>query len=326
MRSAAATACLIFAALSQAQTAQPPAPNAVRLTKYILGVADLERAYTFYHALGLELENGSRMNKPNRLPEALLKLVAVPAGTKFRNAMLKIPNAPFALEVTEFSNVELHPVKPRIQDPGASLLLLMVDNVDEILGRAKKTGAEVVTAGGAPAPVRFGGRREGRGITVRDPDGYYVMFGQTADAPPGSGQILGSRPNWGVPDAEKAAAFYRDRFGFQARIDDWNIRDKANLTSPGAQLRVAVVNIPGTGPEWAFAEFKDVERKPYTPRIPDPGAAAVGLEVRDIDAAIAAVKAAGGTSITEGGSIKLGNTRVGFVRDPSGILVELAQP
>jgi predicted enzyme related to lactoylglutathione lyase len=73
-------------------------------------------------------------------------------------------------------------------------------------------------------------------------------------------------------------------------------------------------------------EFKGVDRKPYTPRIPDPGAPAIGLQVRDIDPAIAAVKAGGGSSITPGGYSKLGIGKVGFVRDPSGILVELAQP
>jgi hypothetical protein len=41
---------------------------------------------------------------------------------------------------------------------------------------------------------------------------------------------------------------------------------------------------------------------------------------------VAAVKAAGGASGTQGGSVRLGNGKVGFVRDPSGILVELAQP
>ena len=48
--------------------------------------------------------------------------------------------------------------------------------------------------------------------------------------------------------------------------------------------------------------------------------------MRDIEAAIAAVKAAGGASITQGGSARLGNGKVGFVRDSSSILVELAHP
>jgi len=72
-------------------------------------------------------------------------------------------------------------------------------------------------------------------------------------------------------------------------------------------------------------EFKGVDRKPYMPRIPDPGAPAIGLQVRDMDAAIAGVKAAGGSSVTQGGNVKLGNGKVGFLRDPNGLLVELAQ-
>lgn len=76
---------------------------------------------------------------------------------------------------------------------------------------------------------------------------------------------------------------------------------------------------------WTFFEFKNVDRKSYTARIPDPGAPAIGLQVRDIDVAIAAGKAAGGSSVTVGGSVKLGSGKVGFVRDPNGLLIEIAQ-
>ena len=41
---------------------------------------------------------------PAACDNLLLKLVDVPAGTKFRNMMLKIANEPFALEVAEFSS------------------------------------------------------------------------------------------------------------------------------------------------------------------------------------------------------------------------------
>src|SRR4051794_5854409 len=94
MRCRVIPAIFFFAAGLSGQTAQP-ASNAVRLTMYILGVADLDRIYAFYHSLGLDLENATALNKPNPLPEMLLKLVDVPPGTKFRNMMLKIPNAAF---------------------------------------------------------------------------------------------------------------------------------------------------------------------------------------------------------------------------------------
>jgi catechol 2,3-dioxygenase-like lactoylglutathione lyase family enzyme len=129
-----------------------------------------------------------------------------------------------------------------------------------------------------------------------------------------------------VSDADKAAAFYREKFGFSVQTNiAWTPAYSTYLGTPGAQVRMSGVTAPGTDLRWTFMEFKGVDRKPYTPRIPDPGAPAIGLQVHDIDAAIAAMKAAGGTSVTQGGNVKLGNGKVGFVRDPNGLLVELAQ-
>ena len=295
------------------------------MTKYILGVADLDKSYAFYHALGLDLQNNAPAltAKPNTLNDALRSLVDVPPGTKFRNMMLKIPNAPFSLEVTEFTNMDVHPAKPRIQDPGASLLVLDVDDLDAALAAAKKAGGEVVSAGGAPVKRASG---PGRVVTLKDPDGYYVELAQTTATASGSGKVIGAGfGSMVVQNAEKAAAFYRDHFGFAAKVNAWTSNFDANLGIPGAQVQTAEVTVPGTTLSWRFMEFKGVDRKAYTPRIPDPGAPGLGLQVHDMDAAIAAVKAAGGSSVTQGGNVKLGNGKVGFVRDPNGILVELAQ-
>jgi len=322
MRPAFVFACLFFAALAPGQTAQP---NAVKLTKYILGVADLDKSFAFYHALGLDLQNKAPAltAKPNTLNDALRGLVDVPAGTKFRNMMLKIPNAEFPIEVTEFTSMDVHAAKPRIQDPGASLLVLDVDDVDAALAIAKKSGGEVVTTGGASVKRASG---SGRVVTLKDPDGYYVELAQTTDKAAGSGKVVGATfGSMVVPSSEKAAAFYRDQFGFAVKTTAWSQNFDANLGTPGAQVQTAEVTVPGTTLSWRFIEFKGVDRKPYTARIPDPGAPGIGLQVHDMDAAIAAVKAAGGSSVTQGGNVKLGNGKVGFVRDPNGILVELAQ-
>jgi catechol 2,3-dioxygenase-like lactoylglutathione lyase family enzyme len=325
MRSLFVSACLLFAAFAPGQTAQNSAANAVKLTKHILGVADLDKSYAFYHALGLNLQNNAPelTAKPNTLNDALRGLVDVPPGTKFRNMMLKIPGAEFPIEVTEFNGMDVHAAKPRIQDLGASLLVLDVDDVDAALATAKKAGGEVVTTGGSPVKRASGA---GRVVTVKDPDGYYVELAQTTAAPSGSGQVVGATfGSMVVQSSEKAAAFYRDHFGFAVKTNAWTSNYDGNLGTPGAQVQTAEVTIPGTTLSWRFVEFKGVDRKPYAPRIPDPGAPAIGMQVRDIDAAIAAVKAAGGSSVTQGGNVKLGNGKVGFVRDPNGILVELAQ-
>jgi predicted enzyme related to lactoylglutathione lyase len=325
MRPLLVSACLLFAALAPGQSVQPTAPNAVKLTKYILGVADLDKSYAFYHALGLDLENNApSLPKPNTLNDALRGLVDVPPGTKFRNMMLKIPNAAFPLEVTEFTSMDVRPAKPRIQDPGASLPTLAVDDLEAALATAKKSGGEVVTTGGLPVPGA--GPAVALRVTLKDPGGYYVQLVQFNATASGSGKVTRAAFGAGVvQEALKSAAFYRAQFGLAMTTTLWTERPSANFGVPGAKVLTASVNVPGSDLYWEFYEFKDVDRKPYTPRIPDPGAPAIGLQVRDIDAAIAAVKAAGGSSITQGGNVKLGNGKVGFVRDASGVLVELAQ-
>jgi len=306
-------------------------PNGAKLTKYIIGVADLDKSYAFYHALGVELDRPAALGKPAPLPGMLLKLVDVPAGTKFRNAMLKIPGADFALEVTEFTGMDVHPGKPRLYDPGASLLILTVRNVDAALAAAKGAGAEVVTTGGVPLGV--GPKTANRAVFVKDPDSFYVELVQPAQLPattaPAGSNIIGARFGSIVADAEKAAQFYRDTFGLEAKVNDWtsneNLLKLSGLT--GGQLRNASVTVPGTTLAWSFFEFKTPGINPYKLRIPDPGAPAIGFQVKDIGAASAEMKAKGGAVITTGdGRMQMPTgDAVAFTRDPNGILVELAQ-
>ena len=149
--------------------------NGARLTKYIIGVADLDKMYAFYHALGLELDGAAILHKPAALPDMLLKLVDVPQGTKFRNAMLKIPGADFALEATEFSNLPLRPGRPQdapsFRERAYELVLripagkvMSYGQVARVLGAgydARAIGNIMhATPDGPPALVAFGRYRE----------------------------------------------------------------------------------------------------------------------------------------------------------------------
>lgn len=75
-----------------------------------------------------------------------------------------------------------------------------------------------------------------------------------------------------VQDFEKATAFYRDKLGFEARINPWNADEGENLGTPGARLGTADVTIPGTNLFWRFGQLEGVDRRAHTPRIADPGA------------------------------------------------------
>jgi catechol 2,3-dioxygenase-like lactoylglutathione lyase family enzyme len=87
------------------------------------------------------------------------------------------------------------------------------------------------------------------------------------------------------------------------------------------------LQVPGTTLAWSFFEFKATGATPYRLRIPDPGAPAVGFQVRDLGAAAALIKSAGGSVVTTGDGRLATPTgdAVTFARDPNGILVEFAQ-
>jgi hypothetical protein len=80
-------------------------------------------------------------------------------------------------------------------------------------------------------------------------------------------------------------------------------------------------------------EFKGVDRKPAGPRIQDPGATRFQIRVKDTDAAVSALKAAGGVVVTTGGNggpIDMRGLRVALVREPNNlflvIMSQAAQP
>jgi catechol 2,3-dioxygenase-like lactoylglutathione lyase family enzyme len=134
-----------------------------------------------------------------------------------------------------------------------------------------------------------------------------------------------------VENLDKSLAFYRDALGMEA---DGAIRpfqgDPAIMklgNTVGAQSRYIPLKISGTGFGVELIEYKDIDRKPAQPRFQDPGAANLIARVRDLDATLLRLKAAGGRVISAGGvPVTIGNgLKVVFVQDPDGFVVELNQ-
>ena len=77
--------------LLYADTASSPAPpNALRVSKYILTVSNLEKTYAFYHSLGIELEGATELRQPQKGATAN-RTTGSPADSSFRNANNKSP-------------------------------------------------------------------------------------------------------------------------------------------------------------------------------------------------------------------------------------------
>lgn len=303
----------------------------------IFSVGDLERSVKFYRdALGLKLRprrgNGPELPVAAPMSEALSNLTAID-GAKLRRVTFDLPGASFGLELAEFTGIARTPAEAGVSDPGAPILALTVRDIDAVSSGLKHAGARIVTIGGEP--VHLAGRNGGgrRFVLFRDPDGILIEISQPDDVSSGNAaatgpEIVESEFAIGVEDTETTLDYYRRVFGFGIRLGGpftANPVVQSGLGAPGARLRVSRTTVPGDKPEtWGMIEAADIERKPFHPRLCDPGAAAFSLRVHGADALAAQVRAEGGSIISRGGPI--GDRPGGiFVRGPSGFLLELVQ-
>jgi len=196
-------------------------------------------------------------------------------------------------------------------------------------------GTPVVTIGGAPMAVGTG---KTRGVVVRDPDGHFVELAQLDPLPettaPESANVIGVRVRLTVDDAEQALHVYRDILGLQEGEHGSFKRNDAvmaMLGMKGGQYRLNTVQVPATGLRIEFIDFKGVDRRTVRARIQDPGSTRMQLQVRDVDATIAALKGVGGTVVSAGGgTVELpgrggATTKVAIVRDPNNLFIVLLQ-
>lgn len=124
---------------------------------------------------------------------------------------------------------------------------------------------------------------------------------QQAPQPAPAGDVVGVG-NFAhiVADLDKALGFYRDVLGLQVT---GNIPYGPNAEvakfghTEGGQSRVAVLRVPGNAMGVELIEYKDIERKPQTPRFQDPGAANYSMRVRNLDAPFPKIAAYPGVKI-----------------------------
>jgi catechol 2,3-dioxygenase-like lactoylglutathione lyase family enzyme len=311
-----------FAQATFAQTSAP-APDTgvptVGILNYIHAVKDLETTLAFYREVfGLSGE-------PRPFPNPGVPTLIDSPGASLRLATLKLPNTPFGLELTQFSGVIRRPGQTRPFDPGAAILVLRVKNLDPIVAAVKKRNDPIVTTSGAP--VTLGNTRV---FMVRDPDGFLchiVELPQQDVAPVGN--IFGADIGLGIASKDSTARFYHDLLGFDLMGRD------AYHSNPGyfdmiggpanAQVREYRANVPGTKALVAFYEYKDVDRRPFHLRVPDPGAPAMALRVTGIEGLVERMRAAGVQLTSKNGQLVQFTPAIRniFVVDPNGVNIEL---
>src|SRR5262245_48470149 len=337
-----ALVCVLIAAsaYAQAPAATPPGPPPTGL---VVGsgnffspiVGDLDKAVAFYRdGLGLDVQGPPSNADTN---PALRDMFGLP-DAQLRWQIGRPPAMRTGVEIVEISKAAGKPLARRVQDSGAFMLIVFVRDVDATFARVKALGAPIVTKGGAPIGLPAAKPRY-RVVVVKDPDGHFVEIVQADQPPetqaPPTANVIGVRVRLTVDDVDKALKLYRDSLGMNVRsVDEFkkdpDVNRMLGLDDDG-QYRVGMLEVPTTGLVFEVIGFKGVDRRSVRGNIQDPGSTRIQLQVRDVDATIAALKGHGGAVVSTGGTtVNLpgrggATTKVAIVRDPDNLFLVLLQ-
>lgn len=269
-------------------------------------VEDMDRSLAFYQNLfGMDVPAlpASGERPYNRTNPQLFAMFDIP-GARERHQSARVPGSRISIEFMEIQNVEHQTIPLRIQDPGTATPVLVVRDLDAILGRVKQARADIVTPGGVP--VRFPDGT--RAILMRDIDGRFIELRQPASVPETSAlpaaEIVDMRLSIAVNDMDQTTGVYRDVLGFAIAGRTPFMADEATRMLTGlsaAEVRRSRAQAPGSTLWIEFVEFRGIARRPLRMRIQDRGAARLQLRARNIDLLVEAVKRAGLTVVSAGG-------------------------
>lgn len=315
---------LVAAAAALAQSPSPPGPGTVGFMHAIHATNVVEKTLAFYtEVFGLSGQVRPFAN------EAVPILTDSP-GVTLKVSMLQLPGEGFNFELTEFSNVARTPAQPHIWDPGAPHMKILVRDLEPVVAAIRKLGAPILTTSRAPVAVStpIGNVK---GIMFRDPDGYIVEAVQVQASPdaPATGNVVGAIMGLTVEDMDTALKFWHDLLGFELTGDRAFSTDPAILdlmgVPKGASFRAVFGVVPGSKARIAMIEFKGVPRKPFSLRVPDPGASGMAIRVAAIGDLLKRMKANGVRVISRNGELVNWSPTIRnvFVKDPGGLNIEL---
>jgi catechol 2,3-dioxygenase-like lactoylglutathione lyase family enzyme len=275
---------LVLAMPSCAQT-----PLVKGVGNFIHDVSDLNQSVHFYgDVIGMEIP---RPPGDWQTGEGVLKMYRATGG-KFRVANAQVNGVAMRVEMVEFQGVDRKPVRRAPGEPGASILILTVADLQPVLDRLKTSKNDVVKA------------CDGAGIAVADPDGFPVLVIQrkaggepalTADR-----NVIGLRFGYTVSSNAVLDGPFKalDLTGTPLKISCRTIEETIlNSSAP------TVVKLPD-GFDVTLFHSVPGKKSAGTLRPQDPGAAVLRLQVNDVEAAVHALGEAGVRVVSEGGAIQ----------------------
>ena len=128
---------------------------------------------------------------------------------------------------------------------------------------------------------------------------------------PADSNILGGRIGETIKDTDQTMKFYHDVLGFETKPAPPAYQHQRNHRVADRCQGSALAHQFGQSARhdvnFELLEFKDVPRKAFDLRVPDIGSPAVSIHVKDVESAMKAVAAGGGSIVTRGGEpVKLG--------------------
>jgi len=93
-------------------------------------------------------------------------------GSQLRLTNAQVPGSPLRLEFVEIKGASGTPVRPRLQDPGATRLQIRLKDLDGTIAKMKASGSTVISAGGEPVALQGGTRA----AIMPDPNSLYLVL------------------------------------------------------------------------------------------------------------------------------------------------------
>jgi catechol 2,3-dioxygenase-like lactoylglutathione lyase family enzyme len=132
--------------------ADAPAGSVIAGSAFEATVRDSEQSVQFYNELlGFDIKLGAAFND-----NAQMAATAGAPGASFRQSRAPIPGTTIPFTLIEFKNIERKELSGRTQDPGTTVLQLIVRDVVALTAKLKAAGVPIVTTGGEPVQVAPG--------------------------------------------------------------------------------------------------------------------------------------------------------------------------
>jgi catechol 2,3-dioxygenase-like lactoylglutathione lyase family enzyme len=129
-----------------------------------------------------------------------------------------------------------------------------------------------------------------------------------------------------VGDLDRSVAFYSENFGLREIARNHLEGELISAQTDLAGTEIDVALLAGSNTIVELLCYANPEGRPYTLRACDPGVAHVCIVVDDLDATYEAMKQRGVEFHAPVTKLMDDDTKMVYVRDPDGVMVELLEP